>query len=89
MRMRREKDQYTRQAFALERERNKIREKYNNLYRDVFRSLRDEHGRPYNPNEYTLQHTADGNVFLIPKSNGTSDDSDQHKDVKKRKGRGK
>ena len=42
------------------------------MYREVFDSLRDEHGHPYDPNEYTLQHTADGNVFLVPK-NGTID----------------
>ena len=49
-----------------------LRERYATMYREVFDSLRDEHGQPYDPSEYTLQHTADGNVFLVPK-NSTMD----------------
>ena len=34
---------------------------------EIFQSLRDEHGRPYNVEEFTLQQTADGELFLVPK----------------------
>ena len=51
---------------------SQLRERYATMYREVFDSLRDEHGQPYDPSEYTLQHTADGNVFLVPK-NSTMD----------------
>ncbi|CAM4607461.1 unnamed protein product [Leuciscus chuanchicus] len=37
------------------------------LYQEVFGMLRDEQGKPFSPNEYSLQHTADGTVFLVPR----------------------
>ncbi|KAM9304739.1 nuclear factor erythroid 2-related factor 2 [Gastrophryne carolinensis] len=38
------------------------------LYMEVFNKLRDEDGNPYSPQEYSLQQTKDGNVFLVPKA---------------------
>ncbi|XP_036425823.1 nuclear factor erythroid 2-related factor 2b [Colossoma macropomum] len=54
-----------------ERERNaaalcETREKLSKLYDEVFSKLRDEHGTPYSPKEYTLQYSTDGRVFLLP-----------------------
>ena len=76
---------------------------YQTLYNEVFRSLRDEHGQPYSLDEFTLQHSGDGNVFLIPRNNNNnhnnrssdrattstsrSNDVDQDGGEKKRKGR--
>jgi nuclear factor erythroid 2-related factor 1/3 len=42
------------------------------LYKVVFGSLRDEQGRPYDPEQYSLQHGSDGNVFLVHLSNLTA-----------------
>lgn len=36
------------------------------LYSEVFAHLRDEHGQPYSINDYSLQQTPDGNIYLIP-----------------------
>ena len=58
-------DQQTRQA----------KEKYAALYDHIFRSLRDEHGRPYNPAEFSLQESSDGNVFLVRKATGNATSS--------------
>lgn len=55
---RRQIDQQTRHA----------KDKYSNLYDHIFRSLRDDQGHPYNPDEYSLQQSSDGNVFLVPRS---------------------
>ncbi|XP_051986535.1 transcription factor NF-E2 45 kDa subunit-like isoform X2 [Xyrauchen texanus] len=56
-----------------EKERNtrdlrEMKQKLRKLYNEVFRQLRDEHGNSYHPKEYTLQHSADGTVYLLPRN---------------------
>ncbi|XP_026223221.1 transcription factor NF-E2 45 kDa subunit isoform X1 [Anabas testudineus] len=36
------------------------------LYGEVFSHLRDEDGQPYSIDEYTLQQTPDGKIYLVP-----------------------
>ncbi|XP_051517453.1 transcription factor NF-E2 45 kDa subunit-like isoform X2 [Myxocyprinus asiaticus] len=38
------------------------------LYTQVFSQLRDEDGHPYSLDEYSLQQTNDGNIFLVPRN---------------------
>ncbi|PWA28697.1 transcription factor NF-E2 45 kDa subunit [Gambusia affinis] len=38
------------------------------LYKDVFSHLRDEDGQPYSIDEYSLQQTPDGSIYLVPHS---------------------
>lgn len=38
------------------------------LYREVFAHLRDEDGQPYSIDEYSLQQTPDGSIYLVPHS---------------------
>ncbi|KYO17792.1 nuclear factor erythroid 2-related factor 2 [Alligator mississippiensis] len=45
-----------------------MKKQLSTLYLEVFSMLRDENGKPYSPNEYSLQQTRDGNVFLVPRS---------------------
>lgn len=45
-----------------------LKKQLGTLYMDVFSKLRDEDGNPYSPQEYSLQQTKDGNVFLVPKA---------------------
>ncbi|XP_067012719.1 segmentation protein cap'n'collar isoform X4 [Anabrus simplex] len=52
-------------------ERQRVKEKFSQLYRHVFQSLRDPDGNPYSPYEYSLQQSADGTVLLVPRSNAT------------------
>lgn len=40
-----------------------------NLYSQVFSHLRDENGQPYSIEDYSLQQTPDGKIFLVPHSN--------------------
>ncbi|XP_011254802.1 segmentation protein cap'n'collar isoform X4 [Camponotus floridanus] len=49
-------------------ERQRVKDKFSQLYRHVFQSLRDSDGNPYHPYEYSLQQSADGNVVLIRRS---------------------
>ncbi|XP_016121185.1 nuclear factor erythroid 2-related factor 2-like, partial [Sinocyclocheilus grahami] len=44
-----------------------MKQQLSTLYQEVFSMLRDEHGKPFSPSEYSLQHTADGTVFLVPR----------------------
>ncbi|XP_029011970.1 transcription factor NF-E2 45 kDa subunit [Betta splendens] len=39
------------------------------LYAEVFTHLRDEDGQPYSINEYSLQQTPDGKIYLVPQTN--------------------
>ncbi|XP_007944675.1 nuclear factor erythroid 2-related factor 3 [Orycteropus afer afer] len=64
---------------ALKRERaqcnkaiNIMKQKVHDLYHDVFRLLRDDQGRPVNPNQYALQCSHDGSVLIVPKELVTS-----------------
>ncbi|XP_066571719.1 nuclear factor erythroid 2-related factor 3 [Amia ocellicauda] len=43
-----------------------MKQKLNQLYRDVFSRLRDEQGRPVNPSQYSLQCNSDGTVLVVP-----------------------
>lgn len=51
------------------------KQKLGTLYHQVFCMLRDEAGNAYSPEEYSLQLTVDGSVFLVPRNkqpdNGT------------------
>ncbi|XP_043191459.1 segmentation protein cap'n'collar-like isoform X1 [Amphibalanus amphitrite] len=47
--------------------RARIRDKYAQLHRHVFQSLRDADDQPYSPTEYSLQLSADGDVLLVPR----------------------
>lgn len=51
---------------------NVMKQKLHNLYHDIFSRLRDDEGRPVNPNQYTLQCSQDGSVLIVPKELVTS-----------------
>lgn len=44
-----------------------MKQQLSTLYQEVFGMLRDEDGKAFSPNEFSLQHTADGTVFLVPR----------------------
>ncbi|XP_077124907.1 nuclear factor erythroid 2-related factor 3 [Ranitomeya variabilis] len=44
-----------------------MKQKLNDLYRDVFNRLRDEQGRPVNPNHYALHCNSDGSIMVVPR----------------------
>ena len=51
-------------------EKARIKDRFAQLYRHVFQSLRDQDGQPYSPYEYSLQQSADGNILLVPRAGG-------------------
>lgn len=46
---------------------SQMKQKLNNLYRDIFSRLKDDQGRPFNPCQYVIHCSSDGSVFVIPK----------------------
>ncbi|KAM6977792.1 transcription factor NF-E2 45 kDa subunit [Aplochiton taeniatus] len=44
------------------------------LYREVFSHLRDEDGHPYSIEDYSLQQTPDGKIYLLPLQKGQDRD---------------
>ncbi|KAK7866382.1 hypothetical protein R5R35_009813 [Gryllus longicercus] len=53
-------------------ERQRVKEKFSQLYHHVFQSLRDPDGNQYSPYEYSLQQSADGSVHLVPRTNSST-----------------
>lgn len=70
--MRDRKQRLLREREFLLTERQRIKNKFTQLYRHIFQALRDADGNPYSPYEWSLQQSADGSVLLVPRSNATS-----------------
>uniref|UniRef100_A0A2I3GLK2 Nuclear factor erythroid 2-related factor 3 n=1 Tax=Nomascus leucogenys TaxID=61853 RepID=A0A2I3GLK2_NOMLE len=45
---------------------NIMKQKLHDLYHDIFSRLRDDQGRPVNPNHCALQCTHDGGILIVP-----------------------
>ncbi|XP_069814866.1 nuclear factor erythroid 2-related factor 3 [Dendropsophus ebraccatus] len=62
-----------------------MKQKLNDLYRDVFTRLRDEQGRPVNPNQYALHCNSDGSIMVVPRRLFKSEQKkDSQKDKKQK-----
>ncbi|XP_054979216.1 nuclear factor erythroid 2-related factor 3 [Sorex araneus] len=64
---------------------NIMKQKLHDLYHDVFSRLRDEEGRPVNPNQYALQCSHDGSVLIVPKELMTSGHKKENQKGKRKK----
>uniref|UniRef100_A0A4X2JN83 BZIP domain-containing protein n=2 Tax=Vombatus ursinus TaxID=29139 RepID=A0A4X2JN83_VOMUR len=61
-----------------------MKQKLHNLYRDVFSRLRDDQGRPVNPNLYALHCGQDGSVLIVPKELTSSLKKDNQKEKERK-----
>lgn len=43
-----------------------VKRRFTDLYAEVFSHLRDEDGQPYSTDDYSLQQTPDGKIYLVP-----------------------
>nr|XP_009939686.1 PREDICTED: nuclear factor erythroid 2-related factor 3 [Opisthocomus hoazin] len=64
---------------------SRMKEKLNNLYRDIFSRLRDDQGRPVSPCQYVIHCSNDGSVFVIPKHLVKSEQKQDHEKEQKQK----
>lgn len=81
-----EKQRLLRERHEMDRQRAEYKHKIDLLYKEVFSSLRDDDGQPYDPNTYSLQQSEDGNVILVPRANSTQARDHEEKTSKKKKG---
>lgn len=84
--LRETRDRLLEERHMIDKQAREMKDKFGILYREIFQSLRDENGRPYDPQFYSLQQSSDGNVFLVPR-NMTADEQQAklNKKVKKEK----
>ncbi|XP_064594789.1 nuclear factor erythroid 2-related factor 2-like isoform X2 [Liolophura sinensis] len=78
------RDKLQHERYLIDKQTRDMKGRYNQLYQEVFQSLRDDHGQPYDPSEFSLQETSDGNVFLVPR-NTTADHSQRKEPGRKKK----
>ncbi|KAL1020868.1 hypothetical protein UPYG_G00005750 [Umbra pygmaea] len=63
-----QRDHLARERMEFQRNLAIVKHRLTDLYREIFSQLRDENGHPYCTDEYSLQQTPDGNVYLVPRS---------------------
>ncbi|XP_072268604.1 nuclear factor erythroid 2-related factor 3 [Pyxicephalus adspersus] len=62
-----------------------LKQKMNDLYRNVFSRLRDDQGRPVNPSQYALHCNSDGSIIVVPRRLFKSEQKkDSHKEKKQK-----
>ncbi|XP_056154354.1 transcription factor NF-E2 45 kDa subunit [Lampris incognitus] len=61
-----QKEHLAQERLEFQRSLSFIRCHLSDLYTEVFSHLRDENGHPYSIDEYSLQQTPDGKVYLTP-----------------------
>ncbi|CAL8319765.1 unnamed protein product [Merluccius merluccius] len=63
-----QKEQLVQQRLEFQHSLTLVKCHLTELYTKMFSCLKDEHGQPYSRDEYTLQQTADGRVYLVPQT---------------------
>ncbi|XP_067836043.1 transcription factor NF-E2 45 kDa subunit-like isoform X1 [Heptranchias perlo] len=72
--LRSERERLTAQREEFDRALRLMERRMAELCQRVFSGLRDPQGRPYSPDEFALEQTAEGGVFLIPRGPGGAAD---------------
>ncbi|XP_020314232.1 transcription factor NF-E2 45 kDa subunit [Oncorhynchus kisutch] len=63
-----QREHLARERLEFQRNLTIVKHRLTDLYAEVFSQLRDEDGHPYSIEDYSLQQTPDGNVYLVPRS---------------------
>ncbi len=66
--LRAQREHLTRERLEFQQNLAIIKCRLSDLYTQVFSQLRDEEGHPYSVDEYLLQQTNDGNIYLVPRN---------------------
>lgn len=66
--LRAQREHLTRERLEFQQNLAIIKCRLSDLYTQVFSQLRDEEGHPYSVDEYSLQQTNDGNIYLVPQN---------------------
>ncbi|XP_060567437.1 endoplasmic reticulum membrane sensor NFE2L1-like isoform X1 [Ruditapes philippinarum] len=68
------RDKLLHERHMMDKQTREMKEKLGLLYSEIFHSLRDDHGQPYDPARFSLQQSNDGDVFLVPRNYTTEDE---------------
>lgn len=63
-----QREHLTRERLEFQQNIAIIKCRLSDLYTKVFSQLRDEEGQPYSLDEYSLEQTNDGNIYLVPRN---------------------
>ncbi|XP_077074356.1 transcription factor NF-E2 45 kDa subunit [Siphateles boraxobius] len=66
--LRAQREHLTRERLEFQQNLAIIKCQLSDLYTQVFSQIRDEEGHPYSVDEYSLQQTNDGNIYLVPRN---------------------
>lgn len=73
------RDKLVHERHLMDKQTREMKEKLGLMYSEIFHSLRDENGHPYDPSLYSLQQSSDGDVFLVPRNYTSEDDMNKKK----------
>lgn len=73
------RDKLVHERQLMDKQTREMKEKLGLMYSEIFHSLRDEHGRPYDPSLFSLQQSSDGDVFLVPRNYTSEDEMNKKK----------
>jgi len=73
------RDKLVRERQQMDRQTRDMKEKLGLMYSEIFHSLRDEHGQPYDPSRFSLQQSSDGDMFLVPRNYTSEEDNNKKK----------
>ncbi|XP_051467030.1 nuclear factor erythroid 2-related factor 3 isoform X2 [Apus apus] len=82
--LQRQKESLKKEYSQCSRSISRMKQKLNNLHRDIFSRLRDDQGRPVNPYKYVIHCNSDGGVFIIPKRLAKSEQKQGNKKEQKK-----
>ncbi|XP_055849263.1 segmentation protein cap'n'collar-like isoform X2 [Episyrphus balteatus] len=71
VRRRKEKLHNEKEYVAMEKKR--IASKFATLHKHIFHYLKDDEGMPCSPSKFSLQQSADGSMYLLPRDNSKQD----------------
>lgn len=77
-----QRDQLKQSKSVLQDKRAQARKHIDIMSAEIFRMLRDEHGRPYNTDNFTLEVGANGEVVVTPAQEQTRKRKDNNNNKK-------
>ena len=78
------RDKLIRERQLMDKQTREMKEKLGLMYSEIFHSLRDESGQPYDPSLFSLQQSSDGDVFLVPRNYTSEDEMNKKKKSEKK-----
>lgn len=79
MELRRERDKLLQDKLSLDKRSVSLKHKFSVLEAQLFQRLQNETGQQYDPQMYSVLHTDDGRVFIVPRDTHQQQHDEQMK----------